>query len=265
MHFAQEKQPTRGFRFLRSLPLLLVLGIAITGCASAPGRTTHDDPWIGMNRGLYKFNDGIDRAALKPAAKAYKTVTPEWFRDATGRFFSNLSYPLTMVNQLLQGKTKLFVQDTGRFIANSTLGIGGLFDVADKMGMPSHDEDFGQTLAVWGVPSGPYLMLPLLGPSTLRDAPARVPNFFLSVFKFTDLPVAAEWGARGVELIDTRASLLAADSTLDTAYDRYGIVRDGWLQRREYVIYDGNPPEEKLEVFEDEPDSSTSSPHDKTK
>ena len=239
-------------RLLRCALLLAALA-AVSGCATAPGRTTSHDPWSGFNRGVYKFNDGLDRTVLKPTAKAYKAVTPNWLRGMTGRFFANLSYPATIVNQLLQGKPVLFLQDTGRFITNTTLGLGGLFDVADRMGMPSHDEDFGQTLAVWGVPSGPYLMLPLLGPSTLRDGPAKVPDYFLGVTRQLDVSTPVEWGTRGLEIIDERAALLSTEATLESAYDRYGIMRDAWVQRREYLIFDGNPPEEpvELEDFED--------------
>lgn len=243
---------------LRSFLLTATVFAAVSsgGCAS-PGRTTRDDPWNGFNRGVYKFNDGLDRALLKPAARGYKAVTPNWFRDMTGRFFSNLGYPITAVNQLLQGKPKLFVQDTGRFLTNSTLGLAGLFDVADHMGMPAHDEDFGQTFAVWGAPSGPYLTLPLLGPSTLRDAPGKIPDYFLSIFRYANVSTAEQIGARGLEIVDMRASLLAAESALGGAYDRYGVLRDAWLQRREYLIYDGNPPEEKLEEPLDDADATT--------
>ena len=244
-------------RLVRMSLALFALAV-MNGCATAPGRTTSDDPWTGFNRGIYKFNDGLDRAVLKPTAKGYKAVTPNWFRGMTGRFFANLSYPTTMINQLLQGKPKLFFQDTGRFITNTTLGLGGLFDVADRMGMPAHDEDFGQTLAVWGMPSGPYLMLPLLGPSTLRDGPAKVPDYFLGVTRHADVSTATEWGARGLEIIDERAALLATEATLESAYDRYGIMRDAWVQRREYQIFDGNPPDEPLELedFDEETDEA---------
>lgn len=238
-------------RLFRVASVCVVANVVLVGCAT-PGRTTNDDPWSGLNRGIYKFNDGLDRGVLKPTAKGYKKITPNWFRSATGHFFANLSYPLTMVNQLLQGKPKLFVQDTGRFITNSTLGIAGLFDVADRMGMPAHDEDFGQTLAVWGVPSGPYFTLPFFGPSTARDAPARIPELLFSGLGYFDVSPGVEWGARGLELIDKRAALLSADATLDSAYDKYGVMRDAWVQRREYLIFDGNPPEEEIEMLEDE-------------
>ena len=241
----------------RSLPLLfvaLIFAAGLSACAT-PGRTTMDDPWSGMNRGIYKFNDGIDRAVLKPVAKGYKKITPNWFRNATGRFFANLGYPVTIVNQLLQGKPKLFLMDTGRFITNTTLGLAGLFDVADRMHMPSHQEDFGQTLAVWGVPSGPYLMLPFLGPSTVRDAPGKIPDYFLGILRYTDVSTPVVWGTRAVEVVDTRASLLSTESALDTAFDRYGVLRDVWLQRRQYLIYDGNPPEEEPPELPDDTDT----------
>jgi phospholipid-binding lipoprotein MlaA len=208
-----------------------------------------------MNRGIYGFNEGLDHAVVKPVAKGYKFITPGWFRGAVGRFFANLEEPLTIANQLLQGKPLLFLQDTGRFVTNTTLGVGGLFDVADHMHMPAHDEDFGQTMAVWGVPSGPYFVLPFFGPSTLRDAPMRIPEFFVGDLKYLGASKAAQWGALGLEVIDTRASLLATDATLDSAYDKYGVMRDAWIQRRVYLIYDGSPPEETLELLPDESDS----------
>jgi phospholipid-binding lipoprotein MlaA len=227
--------------------LLLVAAVTSQGCA-APGRTTNNDPWQGVNRGIYKFNDGLDRVVLKPTAKAYKKITPNWFRAATGRVLANLEYPVTMVNQLLQGKPLKFLQDTGRFITNTTLGVGGIFDVADQLGMPSHDEDFGQTLAVWGAPSGPYFQIPLLGPSSLRDAPGKIPDYFLRPMRYLDVKPGVDYGQTALDLVDTRAELLSSDATLDSAYDRYGVLRDAWVQRREYLIFDGNPPEPDMDL-----------------
>jgi phospholipid-binding lipoprotein MlaA len=229
---------------------LVILASSLSGCAT-PGRTTMEDPWQPMNRGIYAFNDTLDRYAVKPAAKGYKAVTPNWVRARIGQFFLNLGYPVTMVNQLLQGKPVLFAQDTGRFITNTTIGLGGLFDVADRMGMPAHEEDFGQTLAVWGVPSGPYFVLPFYGPSTARDAPARIPAWLMGIPRLTKTSPWVDYGGKALEVIDTRANLLSSDATLESAYDRYGVMRDAWLQRREYLIFDGNPPEEMLEL-EDE-------------
>ena len=129
-----------------------------------------------MNRGVYRFNDSIDRAALKPVAVAYRDHTPSWLRTGVGNFYQNLTTPGTAVNNLLQGKPVAAAQDTLRFIINTTLGWGGVLDVASGAGLPQHDEDLGQTLGKWGVPAGPYLMVPFLGPSTLRDLPTRVAN-----------------------------------------------------------------------------------------
>jgi phospholipid-binding lipoprotein MlaA len=137
-------------------------------------------------------------------------------------------------------------------VTNTVFGLGGIFDVADKVGLPANDEDFGQTLAVWGVPSGPYLVLPFFGPSTARDAPGRIVDFFTSFSRIQDVPSDVEWGMRILEVVDQRAALLSTESTLESAYDKYGVIRDAWLQRREYQIYDGNPPEEEFEEFEDD-------------
>jgi phospholipid-binding lipoprotein MlaA len=235
----------------RALVALALLCSVFSGCATAPGRTTNDDPWNGFNRGVHKFNDGLDRAVLKPTAKGYKKVTPSWLRTGIGNVFANVGYPITMVNQLLQGKPKMFARDTARFVTNTVFGIGGIFDVADKVGLPANDEDFGQTLATWGVSSGPYLVLPLLGPSTARDAPGKVADYFMSPMRNVDVEPAVEWGAKALEIIDDRASLLSSEATLDSAYDKYGVMRDAWTQRREYQVFDGDPPEEKIEEFED--------------
>lgn len=232
------------------------IGTVLTACATAPGRTTAQDPWAGFNRRVHAFNDGLDRAVIKPTAKAYKNVTPQWLRTGIGRVFAHVGYPTTMVNQLLQGKPKEFVQDTCRFVTNTVFGLGGLFDVADHVGLPAHDEDFGQTLARWGVPSGPYLVLPLLGPSTARDGPSKIADYFMSVTHHVDLSTEAEWGLRALDIVDTRAGLLSTDATLDSAYDKYGVMRDAWIQRREYQIFDGDPPVDEMDEKFDEEDTN---------
>jgi phospholipid-binding lipoprotein MlaA len=137
---------------------------------------------------------------------------------------------------------------------NSTLGVGGLVDVATKIGLQANDEDFGQTLAVWGVNSGPYLTLPFFGPSTLRDAPSRAADYFLGPLTYIDsIPWEVEWGMRGLDLVHTRSELLSLDPTLQSTFDPYAFMRDAFIQQREYVIFDGNPPPEQLEEFEEEP------------
>lgn len=246
---------THGAKALRAAVLLFVVSIA-AGCAATPGRTElGEDPLEEFNRGVYKFNDTVDRAALKPVAKGYQKVAPGWIRRGIGNFFSNLEYPITIVNQFLQGKGVTGLKDTGRFILNTTLGVGGLFDVATPVGLEAHDEDFGQTLAVWGVHSGPYLHLPLFGPSTLRDAPSRAVDYFLDPLTHGDLHWEEEWGQRTLDVVHTRAELLALDPTLERSFDPYAFMRAAWLQRREFEIFDGNPPPETLdEEFLDEED-----------
>jgi phospholipid-binding lipoprotein MlaA len=237
---------------IRVIASALVIAVLASGCAATPGKTTQEDRWEGMNRGVYKFNDAVDRAAVKPAAKGYKKITPDWMRTGIGNFFSNLGYPSTFINQFLQGKALLGLRDTTRFLVNSTIGLAGFLDVATPMGLEKNDEDFGQTLAVWGVGSGPYLTLPLFGPSTMRDAPSRVIEFFLDPLDFADIPWEAEWGKSALHAVHARADLLPLDATLQRAFDPYAFVRDAWLQRREYAIYDGNPPPEELEEFDED-------------
>lgn len=235
---------------------LVLAAFFAAGCAANPGRTTHEDRWEGWNRGVYKFNDAVDRAALKPVARGYKKITPSWMRAGIGNFFANLEYPATIVNQFLQGKAKLGLRDTARFLLNTTLGVGGILDVATAVGLDKNDEDFGQTLAVWGVGSGPYLTLPFFGPSTLRDGPARIFDFFSGPLDYADIPWEAQWGKRALEVVHTRAELLVLDPTLQRTFDPYAFLRDAWLQRREFEIFDGNPPQEELEedfLDEEEP------------
>ncbi len=235
--------------------LLALIALLGSGCASTPGRTRSDDPWEGFNRGVYKFNDVVDRTTLKPIAKGYRKITPQWIRSGVGNFFANLTYPATFINQFLQGKVKLGFQDAGRFLLNSTLGVGGLIDVATPMGLQANDEDFGQTLAVWGVGSGPYLTLPFFGPSTLRDAPSRAGDYYFGVLTYVDIPWEAEWALRGFDVVHSRSELLPLDATLQRTFDPYAFVRDAWLQQREFNIFDGDPPPETLEDLgiEEEP------------
>ena len=238
-----------------ALVLFALLG---SGCASAPGRTSGDDRWESLNRGVYRFNDAVDRAALKPAAKGYKKITPHWMRVGIANFFGNLEYPATILNQALQGKGKLALRDTGRFLLNTTLGVAGFLDVGTAVGLERNDEDFGQTLAVWGVNSGPYLTIPFFGPSSVRDAPARVVDFFLDPLDYADIPWEATWAKRGLKAVHARSELLTLDPTLERTYDPYAFVRDAWVQQREFDIFDGNPPPETLEeeFIEDEADEA---------
>ena len=228
-------------RFIR-LPAILFLAALATGCA-----TTRDnpDPWEGLNRKTHAFNDTLDRAVLKPVAQGYVKVVPGFAREGVSNFFANLEDIGTGLNQFLQGKVGQGVNDAGRFLVNTTLGVLGLWDVATPMGLEKHYEDFGQTLGWWGVLPGPYLVLPLLGPSTLRDGPARFvdPSWYYS--DYVD-PERLWWGLRGLDIVRTRADLLKAEGVLqEAALDRYTFVRDAWWQRRRNQVYDGRPPREK--------------------
>jgi phospholipid-binding lipoprotein MlaA len=254
-----EEVPPRMPATMRVFTVMLVALLA--GCATAPGRTTGDDRWESFNRGVYKFNDVVDRATLKPVAKGYKKITPHWMRVGIANFLSNLDYPATVLNQFLQGKPLLGLRDTGRFLLNSTLGVAGFLDVATAVGLEANDEDFGQTLAVWGVGSGPYLTLPFFGPSSLRDAPARIIDPFSDPLAYADIPWEALWAKRGLDAVHSRAELLPLDATLQRTYDPYAFIRDAWVQQREFAIFDGNPPPEVLdEEFLEEEEPAAESP-----
>jgi phospholipid-binding lipoprotein MlaA len=229
---------------MRSILAACLLALA-TGCATTSGSSNPRDPWEGFNRPVYEFNDAVDRAVLKPVAQGYVKVVPEVARTGVNNFFGNLNDLGTGLNNILQGKPAEGANDLGRLVVNSIVGIFGLFDVATPMGLDKHNEDFGQTLGWWGVPSGPYLVIPLLGPSTARDAPARIvdPQYFYG--PYIDKNVA-EWALPITDVIRTRANFLQGERVLDdAALDRYSFLRDAWLQRRQNQVYDGKPPKEK--------------------
>ncbi|MFN3238262.1 MAG: VacJ family lipoprotein [Pseudomonadales bacterium] len=195
-----------------------------------------DDPWMGFNQGMHRFNETADRVVLKPVAKTYTNVVPGFARQGVTNFFSNLDDVSVGVNNLLQGKPGRALSDLGRIVINTSLGLGGLFDPASGIGLRKHNESFGQTLAVWGVPRGPYLVLPLMGPSTLTDAVSRPFDSALDPVRYLH-PVDHRNRTLGVRLIDQRANLFAAESVVFG--DRYIFIRDAYLQRREYQIKDG--------------------------
>ena len=201
-----------------------------------------NDPLEDLNRKTYKFNEKLDSTILKPTAELYSKFPPKVKQGVTN-FFNNLEEIDTSVNQLLQGKPKKSLNDLTRFVINSTIGIAGLFDVASKMGLERHEEDFGQTLAVWGVPEGPYIMLPLLGPSTLRDTASRPVSSFLSVtFHMTDTDVNI--ALKSVDALETRERLLDVESLMSG--DKYSFVRDAYMQSMEYEIKDGIDVEDEF-------------------
>jgi len=236
-------------RLLPRIVLTALIGAGMAGCATTAERTP-GDPLEPLNRGVHAFNDGVDRAVLKPAARIYADYTPAWFRTGVGNFFTNLFYPTTIVNQALQGKFVEAGQDTLRLVLNTIWGLGGLIDVATQNGLPVHEEDLGQTLGWWGVPPGPYLVLPLLGPATLRDTPTRVADSFLQPFYWYDAG-NERWLSLALDTLDKRAQLLPLDATLEGVFDQYAFIRNAYLQRRQFKVFDGNPPEEPLEDFGD--------------
>lgn len=221
--------------------LVVFAALSGAGCATVQGLADPQDPWEGFNRGVFEFNQSIDRAVIRPVAEFYQKVTPDPVDRSITSFFSNLNDVIVALNNLLQLKTEHAVSDVGRFVANSTFGVLGLFDVATHFGLEKHDEDFGQTLGYWGTDPGPYLMLPLLGPSTVRDTVGRAGD--LAVSPLAAFDETTRWAMRGVNVIDTRADLLSVSRIAETAaLDEYVFIRDAFLQRRRYLVFDGNPP-----------------------
>ncbi len=223
--------------------------IILSGCASIPPeQRVAADPWEPMNRTLYAFNTSVDKVTTKPLARGYQKVFPGPVRNGISNFFQNLTTPRSALNNFLQGKPKQGFSEIGRFLFNSSLGIGGLFDVASAGGMEEYPEDFGQTAAVWGVPDGPYVMLPFLGPQTLRDV-VLMPVDMLSrpLYHYENTSVRDKLVV--LQIIDLRQSLLAAEKFLEDSKDPYVTLRESYLQNREYEVYDGNPPED--DFYED--------------
>jgi len=229
---------SRAWRFTA----LIIPCAAFTGCAIGPDPR---DPLETANRGVFRFNDAVDNAVTKPIAKGYKAVTPDPIRVGVTNFFSNFLDVTTTINDLLQAKVKQGASDAGRVAINSTIGFFGVFDVATRLGLARHSEDFGQTLGVWGVQSGPYLVLPFLGPSSFRDAVGWVGDYFTDPEFYLFPHPPADWLVLSVRVVNTRSNLLGADQFFEVAaVDRYAFLRDGFLQMRRNQIYDGNPPTE---------------------
>jgi len=193
------------------------------------------DPWEKYNRGVHRFNNAVDRTVARPLATAYVNVVPQFARTGVSNFFSNLRSPLTMVNQLLQGHADDAWDTLGRFLMNSTFGIGGLFDPASKALVPKRSEDFGQTLGAWGWRRSRYVELPFFGPRTVRDVFGLAGDIPLSPMRQIEMD-KVRIGLQGLQLVDMRAQLMAVDSLRDSAVDEYALTRDAWLQRRSYQI-----------------------------
>jgi phospholipid-binding lipoprotein MlaA len=218
------------------LKSLAVVAIIFSGLAAIPA-FADDDRFENLNRKVFYINDRLDHFALRPAAVTYKKLMPNPLEKGVENIFSNLDEVTNIVNDLLQGKFSQAAHDSGRFLLNTTIGVGGIFDVAKRAGLDKSDgEDFGQTLAVWGVGEGPYLMLPLIGPSTLRDAPSKFVDSITSPFSYVD-DARTRNAARGVDLLSKRAGLLEIDRVISG--DKYLFVRDVYLQRSRYLVNDG--------------------------
>lgn len=231
---------------------MLLVVLCASGCATVPAGDPVDyDPWEKMNRGLYNFNDAVDSVTLKPIAKGYKKVLPEPIRNGITKFGRNLGAPRNSLNNFLQGKPARGFSEIARFVVNTTVGIGGLFDVASASGVEAYPEDFGQTAAVWGIPSGPYVMVPFMGPQTLRDLALMPADIELDVLHHVDESSVRDrlWVLR---TIDLRHRVLALEDLLQDSKDPYVTLRESYLQNRTFEIYDGNPPIEEDDDFYDE-------------
>lgn len=245
------------------LGFLLVLNLA--GCASTVTKNDPRDPLEGWNREVQKFNDGLDDYFMKPVSKGYQWVTPAFVDKGITNFFSNVDEINVITNDLLQLKFSQGGSDLGRLLVNTTLGLGGFVDVASKLNMNKHTEDLDQTLGSWGLPSGPYLVLPLVGPSTPRGALGLAGDSAANPINWVT-PAAIPYGSGSLKTLDTRADLLSASKIVDEAsLDRYEFIRNAYFQQRNYLIHDGNPPaddemEEELELegLNDDPSSKDS-------
>ena len=240
---------------MRAVGILILLFCSSITVAEHP-----DDPWENWNRGVFEVNETLDKYAAKPVAQAYRNVAPQVVDDAITNVFSNLGDPLNAVNALLQGKFTQALSDTGRFVVNSTVGLLGIFDVASHIGLDKHEEDFGQTLAVWGVDSGPYLYLPVLGPSTVRDASGlAVDTFGFSAIDPLSMSIDEQrtyYAAVFTKYVDIRADLIPVEDLV--IGDKYSFLRTIYFQRRNYLIHDGvagavaNEAEDAFDDFVDE-------------
>lgn len=228
--------------------------VLLGGCAIAKPRT--DDPWQSFNRKMYAFNDAADKAVIRPVAAGYRKITTPNVRRVIDNFFANIKMPITILNDILQGDPRWAVRNTGRFVVNTTLGFAGFFDPASEMNLQAQETDFGVTLARWGVPEGPYLVLPFVGPTTVRDV-WRLPvdNYFDPLGWFArehSYDLYAEYMPQLLYLVTLRSAGIEAENMgmLRGIYDPYTFYRDAYRQRRLYLIYRGNPPESLIEQME---------------
>lgn len=240
---------------LRFVLPLLMLPALTWGQPTSTAEADEYDPWERFNRKVYAFNQGADRYVIRPVARGYVKVTSPEVRTVVSNFFGNLKLPLSAVHALLQGKPGAAGHNVGRFAINSTVGLLGLFDPASKFGVNGQQEDLGQTLAVWGLDSGPYLVLPLIGPSTVRDGIGGAIDGYADPVQYYAREEGNYWPL-ALEIINLRAQFFQTERYVEEAYDPYVFVRDAYRQRRIYAIYDGDPPQaliDELLMPEDDP------------
>ena len=235
----------------------VVLCLLLVGCALPPGsKRDPRDPWERMNRATYTFNSKVDHAIARPIARTYVRITPQIMRTGVSNFIDNLTYPITILNGALQAKFAQAASDTGRFLLNSTVGFGGLLDPATRAGLDKNSEDFGLTLGHWGVPTGPYLVIPFFGFSNIRDGFGTVVNIYTTPTHWIK-SVPASWALWGVQILDTRARLLGTDQLVDSAFDPYTFTRNAYLAQRHYRVTGETEP---LEPEDDGGDGSGGAP-----
>jgi phospholipid-binding lipoprotein MlaA len=237
----------------------LIISSLLGGCAST-GKVNERDPWEGWNRGTQEFNDSLDKSIVKPVAKGYLSVTPKFVNDGISNFFSNLKDIGVTINDFLQLKMTQGGMDASRFVINTTAGVGGFVDVAKMIDLPKHNEDFGQTLGFWGVPSGNYLVVPFLGASSPREVVGAIGDALMNPLTYTfafagsgAAVSAINAGARTVDVVDARADVIPTEKIINEAsLDRYEFIKNAYQQRREHLVHDGNIPEEDDLQLEDE-------------
>lgn len=243
---------------------LALLFAGFAGPAFAAGSTPNPDPWEGFNRRVFAFNDKVDRYFLKPVAKGYRKITPQFLDDGITNMLGNLRGPVVIVNDVLQGKLLQSAQDTGRLLVNTTVGIVGFFDVARHMNMPRHEEDFGQTFAKWGLPAGPYVVVPFMFGVTIRDG-VGIGTGAVMIGEVLERQLEFGWEENavilGLDIVDIRADVIPMEESLEVQGDRYTLVRDAYFQRRAFVINDGVIEEDPFldddQSMDDEPVSES--------
>ncbi|TAK60951.1 VacJ family lipoprotein [Methylobacter sp.] len=237
----------------RLLMSSLVISSVLAGCAST-SKVNENDPWEGWNRGTQEFNDDLDKAIIKPVAKGYMWITPKFVDDGITNFFSNLNDIGVTINDFMQLKLAQGGMDASRFLVNTTAGVVGFVDVATMIDLPKHHEDFGQTLGFWGVPTGNYLVMPFIGASSPREVVGVIGDALMNPLTYTFVFAgggaavsAVNAGAKSVDVTDTRADLIPTEKIVDeaSAGDRYSFIKNAYQQRREFLVHDGNVPEEE--------------------